>query len=187
MLAYSSANSEACADDLGNVWKTVWPYLESTDSSTRKAAAETLDLLSKCITPSLVTSAINDVGQDDKTSGLGKIVAQITKALDSFGFARSISEVLSVISSLIDNLRYREGSRTSPTAAESLLLPLIRKVGDLRIQKGFEYKEAADATLSTAMRVVGPQVLLTALPLNLEPSDRYAALWLTILSSDHLS
>ncbi|KAG5221477.1 armadillo-type protein [Salix suchowensis] len=49
-----------------------------------------------------------------------------------------------------------QSSSTSPTAAEILLLPIVAKVGELRTQRGFEYKEAADSTLSTAMRVLGP-------------------------------
>ena len=42
---------------------------------------------------------------------------------------------------------------TLPTATELSILPLIVRIGDLRISKGFEYKEAADATLSTAMHM----------------------------------
>ena len=41
------------------------------------------------------------------------------------------------------------------------------------MQKGFEYKENADATLSVAMSVLGPAVLLRELPLNLDVADRY--------------
>jgi len=95
------------------------------------------------------------------------------KALRSVAFAQSMPQLLSTVSSLIVGLRYRDVSRSSPTAAERLLLPLIGYVGELRVQKGFEYKEDADATLATAMRVLGPEVLLGVLPLNLEPSDRY--------------
>ena len=60
----------------------------------------------------------------------------------------------------------------APTAAQTLMMPMIKHIGDLRTQKNFEYKEAADSTLSTAMRVLGPHVLLETLPLNLEPEDR---------------
>jgi hypothetical protein len=45
-----------------------------------------------------------------------------------------------------------------PTAAELLILPLIVRIGNLRISKGFEYKEAADTTLSTDMHIIGPEV-----------------------------
>lgn len=177
MLAYSIADSEACAAELSKVWKTVWSFLESSDASTRKAAAHSLELLSQCFSRTLVVSAVKEVGQGEPKYILGKIIAQITKALDSLAYARAMPELLSVISSLITSLRYREGSQTAPTAAESLLLPLIQKVGELRTQKGFESKESADSTLSTAMRVVGPEVLLRVLPLNLEPADRYVTFY----------
>jgi ribosomal RNA-processing protein 12 len=167
MISYHSTDSEAAAAELGRVWKTVWSFLESTDGATKKAAAQSLDLLTRCITPTMVDSALLE---KDARSTLGKIIAQTTKALDSLAYAGAIPQVLSVISSLITNLRHKvDGTRS---AAEALLLPLIQRVGDLRIQKGFEFKEDADVVLSAAMRVLGPQALLSALPLNLEPDDR---------------
>lgn len=174
MVAYSIADPDKCATELGKVWKTVWSFLESNNAATRKAAAESLGLLSRCFTPALIKSAIieAEVDQEEPKSVLGGIISQTTIALDSLAFARSIPELLSVISSLITNLRYDNGNRRSTPAAKPLLLPLIQKIGDLRTQKGFEHKEAADATLAIAIRVLGPEVILQILPLNLEPADR---------------
>ena len=172
MIAYHSADAEACAAELERVWKTCWSFLESTHPATRKAASESLDLLSQCFTPSLIIPAIQ---QDKPKSVVGNIIDQTTKALDSIAFARSIPELLFVISSLIANLRHRENDSKANKAnvpTETLFLPLLQKVADLRTQKGFEHKEAVDYTLATAMRVLGPEVLLNILPLNLEPSDR---------------
>jgi len=171
MLAYSVANANACAAELGKAWKTVWSFLESNHAATRKAAAQSLDLLSRCFTSALIQTALHETqGKMEPKSVLGSIISQTTKALDSLAFARSIPELLSVISSLIKNLRYREDDRN--LFAESLLFPLIQRVGDLRTEKRFEHKEAADVTLATAMRILGPEVLLKVLPLNLEPADR---------------
>lgn len=169
MISYHSTDSNAAGAELGQVWKTVWSFLESTDGPTKRAAAQSLDLLTRCITPAMIDSALLE---KDARSTLGKIIAQATKALDSLAYAGAIPQVLSVISSLITNLRHKVGGTKS--AAEALLLPLIKHVGDLRVQKGFEFKEDADTVLSAAMRALGPQVLLSALPLNLEPEDRYA-------------
>ncbi|RDB25177.1 Ribosomal RNA-processing protein 12 [Hypsizygus marmoreus] len=168
---YQAPNAEAYAAELGKVWKTIWGFLESSDAPTRKAAAQSLGVLCRCFTPALISSALQDRGSK---STLGKIIAQATEALNSLSYARAMPELLSILSSLITSLRYSPGPPATPTAAESLLLPLIKHVGDLRIQKGFEYKEDADATLATAMSVLGPEVLLRVLPLNLEPSDRQA-------------
>src|SRR6202011_3922770 len=103
----------------------------------------------------------------EHNSVFGSIISQTSKALDSLAFARSMPELLSVISSLITNLRYRNECRTTILPAKSPLLPLIQRIGDLRTEKGFQHKEAADATLGTAMRVLGPEILLKILPLNL--------------------
>jgi ribosomal RNA-processing protein 12 len=172
MLAYHHSDPDSCAAEFEKVWNAVWPFVESTSPSTRTAAAHSLDLLAQCITPALITAAVKE-GRDDPKSTLGSILVQCTHDLDSLAYVqvRATPEVLAVISSLITNLRHRE-SRSAPTAAELLLVPTIHKIGDLRISKGFEYKEAADATLATAMRIVGPEVLLRILPLNVENAER---------------
>ncbi|KAF5380415.1 hypothetical protein D9615_004614 [Tricholomella constricta] len=186
---YRATDNGAHSNQLGKVWKTIWSFLESSDAPTRKAAAQSLDVLCCSFSPALISSALQDGASKDT---LRKIITQTTQALDSLAYARAMPELLSVLSSMIVNLRYRPKPRSSPTAAESLLLPLIVHVGTLRIQKGFEYKEAADATLATAMRILGPEVLLRVLPLNLEPSDRKAgreprAYLLPLLSQPHPS
>jgi ribosomal RNA-processing protein 12 len=180
MLTYNVVNPEACAKELGKVWKTIWNFLDSNDLATRKASAGALDALCHCFNPSLISSALQD---DESKSTLGRIITQVTKALDSLAFARSMPELLSVVSSLTMNLRQRVGPRASPTVAESLLLPLIAHLGELRSSKGFEYKEGVDGTLSTAMRVLGPEVLLRILPLNLEPPDRYVSCFCHVMRS----
>lgn len=175
MVAFKSADADASSAQLGKAWKAMWPFLESNDLSIRNAAADSLGLLAKCFTPALIAPAVRESnkseGGEPKTQ-LNKIISQTDKALESLAFARSMPQLLAVISSLLLNLRYRE-SPTASTAAEILLLPIVKKIGDLRLQKDFEHKESVDATLGSAMSVMGPQVLLRVLPLNLEPADRY--------------
>lgn len=172
MLAYRATNAEACAREVEKVWKAIWPLLEFSDVSARKAATSSLDSVARCFTTTLINAALQEQSKGTSSSVIGKIIVQMDRALESLAFSRSVPEVLAVISSLLNSLRYRSGSRNSSNAAESLLSPLVCKIAALRIQKNFEYKEAADATLSTAMRVLGPEVLLKHLPLNLEPEDR---------------
>ncbi|KAH9951521.1 ribosomal RNA-processing protein 12 [Amylocystis lapponica] len=190
MLAYHATDAEACAKEVGKVWKTLWPFLESTGSPTRKAAAESLGMVARCFTPSLIATAVEERALDEPKSVIGRIIVQTSRALDSLAYARSIPDLLTVVSSLINCLRHRSGSPAAPTAAEALLLPLVAKIGELRVQKTFEHKEAADATLSVAMRVLGPEVLLRLLPLNLELADRQAgreprAFLLPLLAQPH--
>lgn len=172
MLAYHQSDADECAAELGKVWKAIWNLLESSDSPTRKAATEALSTLCRCFTPSLIVAAVKEKSSPEPKSTISKIIAQTTKALDTITYARAIPEILSVVSSLVENLRFRNGSRKVSTAAQQLMLSLIVKIADLRIEKTFEHKESADMTLSTAMCVLGPDVLLQVLPLNLEPIDR---------------
>jgi len=172
LAAHNVLDSNAASTEVWKVWKSVWNFLDSPDTNTRKAAAQSLSSISSCFSPVLISASIADT---EGSSTIRKIISQVSKALNSLTYARSIPEILSIISSLITHLHYRT-SRTSPTAAELLLMPLIVSIADLRILKSFEYKEAADATLSIAMRILGPAVLLQALPLNLEPSNRYVLL-----------
>jgi ribosomal RNA-processing protein 12 len=171
LLAYKDANSQASAGELGKVWKAVWAFLESSDATIRKASCQSLALLAQCFTPEFITPAMRELGESEPKSALGKIVLQTEKAFESLAFARSMSELLFAISALISNLRYRE-EPAGPTAAEVLLLPLVQRIGNIRTEKDFEHKEAADRVLSQAMATMGPAVLLNVLPLNLEPPDR---------------
>lgn len=162
------ANANACSKELSRVWKAVWSFLDSNDAATRKSTAHSLTILIHCLPPSLISTAVAD---PQGPSTVPRIISQVTKSLENIAYARSMPELLVIISALITGLKYRE-SRESPTAAETLLLPLVVQVADLRTRKGFEFKEAVDATLSTAMKILGPEVLLRVLPLNLEPEHR---------------
>lgn len=168
MQAYKVADPDACGRELNKVWKAIWSFLDSNDASTRKAVAHSLSILIHCFPSALIATAVAD---PQGSSTIPRILSQITKALDNVAYALSTRELLDITSSLISGLRDRN-SRKSPTAAETLLLPLVSQVGDLRTRKSFEFKEAADAVLSTAMQVLGPEILLRVLPLNLEPEQR---------------
>ena len=171
MLAYRSTDSEASSQEFIKVWKTAWAFFETSHAQTRKAVAQALESLAQCITLPMARTAVADA--PDGKSPVRVAIAQITKALDSLAYASSIQELLHVVCSLILSLNVRLENGKSTLAAERLLLPLVQKIADLRIQKNFEHKEAADSLISTAMRVMGPAVVLEALPLNLEPQDRF--------------
>ena len=172
LVSYKKTSPYKFESELPRAWKSVWDFLESADRDTRKSAAEALDRISTCFNSLLTEKALSDARQGTDNSIVVKIVTQTLKALDSLTFARSVPELLSVISSLVRALRHRGGVATNSTAAEVLMPGIITKIGTLRTQKNFEYKEDADKTLGVVMGVVGPEALLKVLPLNLEPSDR---------------
>ncbi|KAH0827850.1 hypothetical protein J3R83DRAFT_3476 [Lanmaoa asiatica] len=171
MLAYRSADAEASSCEFIKVWKTVWSFFETSHTQTRKAVAQALESLTQCITFPLARTAVADA--PDGKSPVRSAVAQITKALDSLAYASAIPELLHVVCSLTLSLNMRFENGKSTLAAETILLPLVQKIADLRVEKNFEHKEAADSVISTAMRVMGPAVVLEAMPLNLEPQDRF--------------
>ncbi|KAG6333632.1 hypothetical protein ID866_5457 [Astraeus odoratus] len=190
MLAYHSTDAQCCSGEFLQVWRAIWAFLESSQTQTRVAVAESLEALTQCITLPMVQVALPE--PENGKSALRSIVAQCSKALDSLAYAQAVPQLFNVISSLIENLDIRIQEDRPTTAAEVLLMGLIEKVADLRVQKTFEHKEAADTVISTAMRVVGPAALLEALPLNLEPQDRNAggeprAFLLPMLSQPHPS
>ncbi|KAF9241576.1 armadillo-type protein [Melanogaster broomeanus] len=190
MLAYHSADQEACTGEFQKVWRSIWSFFEASHAQTRKAIAEALGSLAQCITLPMVQAAVNE-SQSGK-SPLRGIITQTTKALDSLAYAQTIPELFYVVSSLLLNLNMRVEDGQSTLAAEKLLMPLVQKIADLRIQKNFDHKEAADTVISTAIRVIGPAVLIQAIPLNLDPEDRQAgreprAFLLPMLAQPHPS
>jgi len=168
MQAYMIIDAGACMEQFEEAWKAAWNFLHSSDSKVRKASARTLSILVSCSPPSLGETT---VARPQESSIASKIISQVIKALENVAYAHSTPELLAIISSLIIGIRGR-GSRTVSEAAEALLIPLVSKVGELRAHKNFEFKEAADTTLGSAMQIFGPEVLLRILPLNLEPEQR---------------
>lgn len=191
MHTYHTADSDACASRIWEAWKALWSFMDAADSNVRKPAAQALDLLVKCFTPNFIQAAIKERGHDEAKSSLSRIIAQVGKAIGALTYARALPEVFAVLSSLLSGLRYRQNGG-GPTAAELLLMSIVIKVADLRVQKSFEFKEAADHTLKMAVQVLGPEVMLRELPLNLEPEERKAgkeprAFLLPMLSQPHPS
>ena len=168
MQAYMIIDAGACVEQLEEAWKAAWNFLNSKDSKVRKASVRTLSILVSCSPPSLGETT---VVRPQNSPIMSKIISQVIKALENVAYAHSTPELLAIISSLIIGMRGR-GSRTASEAAEVLLLPLVSKVGELRAHKNFEFKEAADTTLGVAMQILGPEVLLQILPLDLEPEQR---------------
>ncbi|KZV94990.1 hypothetical protein EXIGLDRAFT_611092 [Exidia glandulosa HHB12029] len=179
MAAYSTSSPDQCAAELPSVWQTCWSFLESSALPVREGATEALVALTTCITPDIIKSALSAASSSSKDSSkspLGKMIALVTKSIDSVAFARATPQILVVLSALTLALGTQPGQTpgVDRTPAELLLLPLIVNVGNLRTKPKFVHKEGADAVMDTAMRVMGPEVLLRALPLNIEPTDREA-------------
>ena len=54
---------------------------------------------------------------------------------------------------------------------------VVRKVGEMRVKKGFEHREGADAVFCAFARAAGVGGPLNGLPLNLVPEERLAIIF----------
>ncbi|KAG7098810.1 hypothetical protein E1B28_000715 [Marasmius oreades] len=161
MSVFREMSPSAFSGRAPTVWKTIWSYLESINGAVREAAMQSISTLCQSVLSM-------DEGTDGKLT-LEGMVAQISKALTSVAYTKAIPHLLSITSSL--TLSLPQGKPIKPSHIATIQ-PLIKQIGELRIEKHFEHKEAADTALSTAMRILGPQLILETLPLNLEPEKR---------------
>lgn len=152
-----------------------------------KVAADAISngIIRFCITDEAIVAAIlylrsgshlPGARKKQKTPFLTRVCGAVTDALDAH--ALRMTYLLTILTALVSRLRLRitpgnkpeaDPKGVAPTAAQELLLPLIRDVGDLRTQKGFEAKDKVDEMLGMAIEVIGVEAVLEALPLNIEP------------------
>ncbi|KAH8828256.1 NUC173-domain-containing protein [Flagelloscypha sp. PMI_526] len=155
------------------------PCLESSHAPTRKAAAQSYRALCACISSSLVLSAVQEVERDKPQNIVLKLITFLTHSLAAIGFIQvnAIPDLLEIAAALFQALGNFKvvTDHLDGTAAEILLLPFLRHVSALRVQKTFAHKETADQFLGVAMKVVGPEVIFRddVLPLNLIPNQSY--------------
>lgn len=163
-------------NDLDMVFKSIFSYFQSADAAIRTSTSVALTaLVSKSFTPPIIEAAIAENSPTKPKSPVGKILAHVRMSLEALPYVRAMPQMLSVLASLLLSLRHRPQKPTSdlpPTAAELLLLDVVQKIGELRVRKGFEHKEAADEVLKASMSVLGPEVILRVLPLGLISEDR---------------
>lgn len=189
MVVLARTDTEACTAALPKIWSTAWVYLESSDVGCRRAAESALCAMVRyCITDAelvktceLVQSASSQ-GDSTKKQGkknktevdstvVGSIILSLVTSLHAVSFAKATPSLLSILAALVSRLRLRVPHSTSSTTAAEVLLPeLVVYVGGLRLAKGFEFREKADEVLGMAVRVLGPEVFLNLLPLNIIPS-----------------
>jgi len=58
------------------------------------------------------------------------------------------------------------------SSAQEYFGDMVRKVDEMRVKKGFQYREGADTVFSAFAGAAGVDGLLSLLPLNLVPEER---------------
>ncbi|KAF8335881.1 uncharacterized protein EI90DRAFT_2912815 [Cantharellus anzutake] len=188
MVALARTSSEECSASLWKVWTLAKRWLSSDEDAVRLASEKALCAMARyCITDEAIRNAAS--AWESKSSlvpaakdGAGKakmptllsIISDLNSAFHAVAYAKAVSSLLLVLSALLSRLRTRlvPDGHNSPTAAELLLGELVQHAGKLRASNGFEYKQEADETLGTAIRVLGPAAFLNLLPLNIIPGAK---------------
>lgn len=188
MVAFARADFEACSQKLLSVWEATWSWLENEDLGCRKAAESALCAMVRyCITDAEIVKAVevstttsvesnkkgkkNNISPELKATVIGSLLFRLNSSLHAVAYAKATPSLLSILTALISRHRTPVPSSTPKrtTAAEPLLSSLIVYIGGLRLAKSFEYREKADEVLGMAIRVMGPEVFLSMLPLNIIP------------------
>lgn len=149
-------------------------FLASSSHNIRISASECLiSFLVNCIPDSVI---LEPSIYDEKV--LEKVAKLVTSLL-SVKYQAAWMEVFNVLSALFGALKWR----SSPLANDVVLA-----VGELRGNDSFNGKKQADAVLGKAIEVMGPEVVLSTLPLNLlKPAPgQPGRAWLLPILRDHV-
>ena len=159
---------------LPQVFETISSFLSSMSHNIRISASECLiSFLANCIPPNAI---LEPSVYDENT--LEKLCAVISNLL-SVKYQAAWVEVFNIITASFDALKWRSAP---------LLNDAVRVIGDLRGSDSFNGKKEADAVLGTAVEVIGPEAVLTILPLNLaDPKPCLPGrVWLVPILRDHV-
>lgn len=159
---------------LPELFEMISSFLPSPSHNIRTSASECLiSFTATCIPPNVI---LEPSVYDEKI--LEKI-AKIATNLLSVKYQSAWMETFNVFSALFEALKWR----SSPYLNE-----VIKLVGELRGNEGFNGKKEADAVLGQAIGAAGPEVVLEILPLNLAkptPGQQGRA-WLLPLLRDNV-
>jgi len=146
--------------DLPKIWNLVFAYLESTPTI-RKSAEEALIQLTQCVPPLVLRLPKS-------------LLHTLDGGLTSLAYAPALGNILRILASFIMAFVAPWSDAVKKSSARGYFRDVVRKVGEMRVKKGFEHREGADAVFCAFARAAGVDGLLSILPLNLVPEERLA-------------
>lgn len=173
--SYASIEPEEVFTKVPQLMDLVVGFLPNSSHNIRVSASECLiSFFANCIPDSVI---LEPSIFDEKV--LQQIAGKAQELL-SVKYQTAWMEVFNVLSALFDALRWR---------GDPYLLPIAQAVGELRGNNSFHGKKEADELLGQAIQSLGPQALLSVLPLNLiKPRAGQAGrAWLLPLLRDHVT
>ncbi|RYP54030.1 hypothetical protein DL768_001032 [Monosporascus sp. mg162] len=149
---------EETFQSLPELFKMIADFMDSSSHNIRVSASECLiSFMTNCI-PSQVI--LDPSIYDEKV--LEKL-AKIGENLLSVRYQAAWMETFNVLGAMFDALRWR---------ANPVMLKVARNVGEIRGNESFQGKKEADEVVGKAIRAMGPEAVLSVLPLNLIKRDR---------------
>ncbi|KAI1376108.1 NUC173-domain-containing protein [Hypoxylon crocopeplum] len=138
---------------LPDLFTMVSEFMESSSHNIRISASECLiSFMANCIPDQVI---VEPSIYDEK---ILEKVAKIAEDLLSVKYQAAWMETFNVLGAIFDALRWR---------ADPMMLNIVRTVGELRGNESFMGKKEADEVLGKAIRAMGPESVLSVLPLNL--------------------
>ncbi|KAI0518214.1 NUC173 domain-containing protein [Xylaria bambusicola] len=138
---------------LPDLFAMISEFMDSSSHNIRVSASECLiSFVANCIPDQVI---IEPSIYDEKT--LEKI-AKLAEGLISVKYQAAWMETFNVLGAIFDTLRWR---------AEPIMRNVVRTIGDIRGNDSFVGKKQADEVIGKAIRAMGPEAVLSVLPLNL--------------------
>ncbi|GAA5939156.1 mRNA-binding protein RRP12 [Sporobolomyces koalae] len=194
LVALARTDSTLALEQLAILFPTILPILTTANTPALRQSVETACalMIKHCVTDAEIVAAVEH--KNDAGTTIVSVIEQVEKAMTSPRYAAlSQPHVLALVKALFLRLRLRVPSFSAsssasaadprdPPAASTLLTKALVLLAKSREDSRFEWKKEADAVLDTVIKVLGPEVILSYLPLNLSPEDaaqsKHARAWL---------
>ncbi|GAA5831948.1 hypothetical protein JCM11251_002760 [Rhodosporidiobolus azoricus] len=167
MVALARSDAPAALERLRTLFPAVLPILGSATTAPLRSSVEAACalMIRHCLSDEDVTAAVEGKSE----TATKAVIDLVDKALTSPRYSPiSQPHVLALTKALFLRLRLRVNDAT---AASKLLTKSLVLIGKMREDSRFEWKKEADAVLDGAIKVLGPEVVLSYLPLGLSPEN----------------
>ncbi|CDK25930.1 unnamed protein product [Kuraishia capsulata CBS 1993] len=181
--SYAKVDSLACLAKLPDVFKIVMQYFASDSENIYISASQCLiAIIVEGIEDNSLLQPSKSNGVDNRTyeavDDVITEIAEVTLTLCGVKYAHAAKEVMELLTAIFTKLRVR----SNPD-----FLPHLEQVGNWRSdEERFQYKAEADAVISSALLALGPEVVISVLPLNLDRPDQVGRAWLLPLLRDNI-
>ena len=171
----SQVEPEETFQNLPDLFAMVATFLDSPAENIRISASECLvSFMANCVPQQVI---LEPSIYDEKT--LEK-VSKTAESLLKAQYQAAWLQTFTVLGAMFDSLRWR---------AHPMMLGITRTIGEIRENTSFRQKKEADEVIGKAIRAMGPEAVLSVLPLNiLRPVKGQAGrAWLFPILRDYAS